>query len=451
MRNSQFRHDGRRLAIILSGAVMLAACSTPRPAPATSEATPPKALVAAADVHATPPAASSGPIVRQNGTDPVFTTPAPGADAHYTVADNGDLSLNYVDTDVREITRLILGSILKVNYSIDPGFQGTVTIQTAQPLKRSQLISTLQGLLNQAGGQITYQNGLYRISAQGSDSDIPPVVGGGSMEAGSQVITLRYASAKQLATMLDSYAGDSVKIVADPTRNVLVVSGSATARQNIIDLVRVFDVDYLAGQSYALFPAKSGDPVKFAADLQAALQLDSDGALAGVVKIVPVEQANAVMVITRQSAYLDRVSHLIAQLDQVKVSAGRNIHVYYLKNTQPSDLQPLIQRAVNPPSGGGGEETAPGNLPPTAAPARIGALGAPGAAGGAAPGGQNTPVPGAPPIAANGGLGAPAADAAERQWRRQPAEFRRRRRQGTSDHRGQCQQRIDRRLHGQRI
>ena len=51
-------------------------------------------------------------------------------------------------------------------------------------------------------------------------------------------------------------------------------------------------------------------------------------------------------------------------LKPLKASAGRNIHVYYLKNTQPSDLQPLLQRAVNPPGGGGGEEAGPGNLPP---------------------------------------------------------------------------------------
>jgi general secretion pathway protein D len=214
---------------------------------------------------------------------------------------------------------------------------------------------------------------MYRISSAGGDTEIPPLVSGNGSVAGSQVITLRYASARQLATMLDAYAGDAVRVTVDASRNALVLSGSATARQNMIDLIRVFDVDYLAGESYALYPAKNSDPNKLAADLQAALQLDSDSALNGVVKIVPIEQANAIMVMSRQPAYLDRVARLMSQIEQVKVIAGRGIHVYYLKNTQPSDLQPLLQRAVNPPGGGGGGEEAvgPGNLPPTAAPARI--------------------------------------------------------------------------------
>jgi general secretion pathway protein D len=412
---------GLHLASLLSGALLLASCATPpAPGPVTPAPAPAPAPV---NGKITPEAESSGPLVRQNGAEPVFTAPAPAS--AYKVAENGDVSLNYVDTDVREIARLILGNILKVNYTIDPGFQGTVTIQTVRPLKHEELISTLQALLGQAGGQLTYENGMYRIGAQGSDTDIPPLVGGGSLEAGSQAITLRYASAKQLATMLEAYAGDAVKITADPSRNVLVVSGSATARQNIVDLIRVFDVDYLAGQSYALFPAKNGDPAKLATDLQAALQLDSDGALSGVVKIIPVDQANAVMVVSRQPAYLDRVGHLIDQLDQVRASSGRSMHIYYLKNTQPTDLQPLLQRAVNPPGGGGGggEEAAPGNLPPTATPARIGAAaqapGAspqqpnqlPGAAAGPATMTQGAPEPAAPTPSADSGQGTAGGDA----------------------------------------
>jgi general secretion pathway protein D len=77
----------------------------------------------------------------------------------------------------------------------------------------------------------------------------------------------------------------------------------------------------------------------------------------------------------------------VDQLDKVRTSAGRNIHVYYLKNTQPTDIQPLLQRAVNPPSGGTGEEVAPGNLPPTSTPARLGSTSGMMAGAGATPGG----------------------------------------------------------------
>jgi general secretion pathway protein D len=381
-RRNRLDRAALRSALLLSAGLILA----PLPLAAQLPAVPPlpkRERVAQAPVAPAPVPAQAAP----DATVPAAARPA--RPARYRVGQAGDISLNYVDTDVREIVRLILGEILKLNYSVDPGFQGTVTIQTARPLKREELITTLQGLLTQAGGQLTYQNGLYRVSAVGDDTNIPPIVASGSMEAGAQVVSLRYASAKQLASILETYAGDGVKIQADASRNVLILSGSAGARQSVVNLIRVFDVDYLAGRSYALFPAKSGDPAKFASDLEAALQLDSDSALTGAVKIVPIEQANAVMVITHQSGYLDRIAGIVEQLDKVKTSAARNIHVYYLKNTQPTDIQPLLQRAINPPSGGGTEEVAPGNLPPTSTPTHLGSTATPPA------GAQTTPAPAA--------------------------------------------------------
>jgi general secretion pathway protein D len=140
-------------------------------------------------------------------------------------------------------------------------------------------------------------------------------------------------------------------------------------------------------------------------DLESALQLDADGALTGAVKVVPIEQANAVMVITRQPDYLDRVAKLIEHLEQVKQSAGRTVHIYRPKNTQPTDLQPILQRAFNPSGGGAQDDVAPGNLPPTAAPARLGSV----ATGPASAGGGGAAQSGG---AASQGMGGAASGAA---------------------------------------
>ena len=213
---------------------------------------------------------------------------------------------------------------------------------------------------------------------------------------------MRFASAKQLAAMLAPYVGDAAHIIPDPTRNVLVVTGPALARQSVIELVRVFDVDYLAGQSYALFPVKSGEPDKIATDLEHALQIDADGPLAGVIKVVPILQANAIMVIAQQPAYLDRAAHLIAQLDVVADEAGRNVYVYNLRNTEAADIQPVIQTAFNPAHAGNAENAGAGagGLPPTSTPAQVSAPGAAPNAAANAPlaaqastGGTTTPTP----------------------------------------------------------
>ena len=57
----------------------------------------------------------------------------------------------------------MLGTILQVNYSIDPAVHGTATIETAKPLKREELLPTLELLLNQNGASLVQSGSLYRV------------------------------------------------------------------------------------------------------------------------------------------------------------------------------------------------------------------------------------------------------------------------------------------------
>jgi general secretion pathway protein D len=121
----------------------------------------------------------------------------------------------------------------------------------------------------------------------------------------------------------------------------------------------------MANQSYALFPVTSGDPGKVASELQKVFQTDGDGALAGLVRIVPMERVNAVLVVSAQRRYIDDARRLFQLVDRARRSTARSWHVYYVQNGQSGDLANLLQRAFNPKSGGNdnadsGGTTAPG-------------------------------------------------------------------------------------------
>jgi len=287
----------------------------------------------------------------------------------------GDISLDYIDTDIKEICRAVLGDILGVNYSIDPSVQGTATIRTTKPVARTTVLATLQGLLEQNGLTLLYRDGIFRVApiaaAAGS-----PALAQGEPGSGSQIVPLHYASAKQLAAMLEPYAADGGRIVAEPARNVLIVTGTGAAREGLADLIRVFDVDFLAGQSYALFPVKSGTPAKVAADLQHFFDAEGEGSLGGAVRIVAIDRVNAVLVMSAQRAYIDRARNLVAQLDRIGSGTSRGLHVYFVQNGQATDLQPVLQRAFVPgssASAGAAVETPSqsATIPPNAEPVQI--------------------------------------------------------------------------------
>ncbi|HWD57712.1 MAG TPA: secretin N-terminal domain-containing protein, partial [Stellaceae bacterium] len=177
------------------------------------------------------------------------------------------MTLNFVDTDIREVARSILGTTLKLNYTIDPAVHGTATLNTATPIAQSAVLPALETMLNQNGATLVETNGLYRvvpIAVAGGTNAAP---GGDSRGGGSQVVVLRYAVAKDLAKTLEPFVAEGGKIAADPTRNAVIVSGDATVRQTLMGLIRSFDVDVLAGQSFVLFPVGDADLGKTAAAL----------------------------------------------------------------------------------------------------------------------------------------------------------------------------------------
>jgi general secretion pathway protein D len=318
-------------------------------------------------------------------TSPAVPAPAPSSLSVKT-EQNGDITLNFVDTDIREIVRTVLGITLNVNYTIDPNVHGTGSIDTPTPLPRSALLPTLETVLNENGATIIQRNGIYAVVPLPAGATRNLVSGTNAPGAGTQVVPLRYASAKDLAKVLEPYVAEGGKIAADPARNAVIVSGDQAVRQTLVGLVRAFDIDILAGQSYALFPVGDSDPAKRASEFERVLQAQGEGALAGLVRVIPMDRVNAVLVVSSQPRYIDAARRFFRLTREVEDATARSWHVYYVQNGQSADLELLLQRAFTPR-----------NVSPTPAPPGTTAPGAPPLA--IAPGG----APGGGPI--GGGLG----------------------------------------------
>lgn len=322
----------------------------------------------------------------------------------------GDVTLNFADTDIREAAHVILGNMLKVDYTIDPRVRGTATLATATPLPRSALLPTLETLLNQNGATLVARGGIYEVvplTAATVSNPVPNAVGNGG--GGSQVIALRYASAVDLAKVLQPYVAEGSKVTPDAAHNALILAGDRASREALIGLVRAFDVNTLAGQSFALFPVEDGTAASAATEVEKALQADKGAANSGLITVVPLPRVNAVLVASSQPRYTDAARRFFSLAGRVEDVTARTWHVYYVQNGDSHDLANLLQRAftpqnvttatATPPS-----PTAPGLHPVTMASQgfQTGALGAASSGGPAGlGGGLSTPgAPGVPPAAA---------------------------------------------------
>lgn len=257
----------------------------------------------------------------------------------------GDISLDFADTDIREVVAQILGNILKVNYTIDPAVHGTASLRTVHPLSRAQLLPTLQTLLAGNHAALVRSGNMYRVVP---DATVKGFAASGDGTAGSVVVPLRYAAADSLAKVLAPYVGPAGRITAVPGSNSLIVTGDPETRNALVALIGSFDTDVLAGQSYALLPVAEGGAKDFASALERAFLSGKGEALAGVVRVLPMERVNAVLVVTPNPATLADVQRVYSLLERTQRINTRSWHVYYLQNSNANDTAYVLQEAFTP-------------------------------------------------------------------------------------------------------
>jgi general secretion pathway protein D len=224
--------------------------------------------------------------------------------------------------------------------------RGTATFHSARPVPRTQLIAILQMLLAEDNATLIQNGDVFRVAPSASAG--VPSFAADSEGAGGTVIPLQYANAEQLAKVLQPVVGAGARVMAEAGRNAVIVVGEPDARSALAGLVRSFDTDLLAGQSYALLPVPSGDAKDLASTMETAFRGEKDGPLANLVRVLPLSHANAVLVVTSNPRYLDDARRVYALIQRNQQLTDRSWHVYYLQNSTAENVAYVLQRAFTP-------------------------------------------------------------------------------------------------------
>ena len=283
----------------------------------------------------------------------------------------GGVVLNFEGADLREVVRNILGDILNENYTIDPSVGGTVTIRTSTGIPREALPATLETLLRQNGATMIKSAGLYLIVPQAAAvrGNTTPQLGNSarSLPPGFsvQIVPLRYIGVREMLRLLEPFVKDAQAVRPDELRNLLVLAGTERELKHLMDTIDMFDIDWMAGMSAGVFTLKNSDVKTVVAEIEKVLGDRNLSPLTGIVRMVPIERMNALLVITPQPAYLDEIKKWIERLDRNSDSGGGlQFYVYHLQNTRAERLGPLLQQAftgrVTQPAAGSAPTLAPG-------------------------------------------------------------------------------------------
>lgn len=354
-----------------SVAVMLllgiAGCSEPggtttaRQANAGTSAAPPVAI-------GTPPSSFALPVAQNNdvagyqflGSGAVV--PPPLAPASTESADaSGDISFNFVNASVVAVAQTIFGQLLKENYTVDGGVQGTITLQTTHPLTRDEVIPALETSLQMANLALTHEADGYHIvplasAAQAGAGNISVAGGPQTQGYGYEVIPLQYANASSVQALIQPLAQSGVQMQVDAARNLLIIAGTSQQRAAIAADVAVFDVDWLAGMSYALVPLQNTSAAAVSKEVG---QLINGGSspMSGLVRLVVIGQLNSILVVSSQARYISEVRNWIGRFDQQGSSDERQVFVYRVQNGKAQDIANTLNGLLGQQSQGNNTNT----------------------------------------------------------------------------------------------
>lgn len=249
------------------------------------------------------------------------------------VAAGNGFELNFENTPVATVAKVVLGDILQTGYTIDPRVQGTVSLVSVRPVAKSDIIFVLESALRISGIVLVRDTAGFRLTPLGD------AVGTGRVDAaasspepgyGVSVVPLQYVSAQTLLKLMDSFATKPGMVRADATRNLLLIQGSGAERRTAVDTALSFDLDWMRGQSVGIFPVVNSGPEPVIAELEKIVDSGENGLSQSMIKFQPVARLNAILVVSKKPALLQTAATWIKRLDRSD-STRTSVHVYQVK------------------------------------------------------------------------------------------------------------------------
>lgn len=277
------------------------------------------------------------PLIVEGSGRFVSTPSAPASPAR--LQEEG-YQLSFVDTEISTVVGSVIGDGLGLSYSIDPQIKGTMTLQAARPLARNEMLPALESALNLHGAALVETSGAYQVvpvrdapRRAGLQNPSTPRAAGFRV----RVVPIQYVGVAEMEKVLRPFAPEGGIVSVDSARNLLILAGSSGELQVMQNVVDTFDVDWLSGMSFAMYPVVHVE-AKTLADELGAVFADNRSPIVSVVRFVPLARLNSLMVVTHEPSYLRQVEAWIKRLDTSVATPGRRIHVYDVQNGKADEL-----------------------------------------------------------------------------------------------------------------
>jgi general secretion pathway protein D len=272
-----------------------------------------------------------------------------------SIPSGGMVSLNFNRADLVEIIHIIAQQ-LRLTYTIDPEVKGTVTINSAEPLRPEDLLPIFHQLLRMNGAVAVRTGNLYHIMPIKDGKGLARPVGQGREDSFAlQVIPVRFFSVAEMKRVLTPFLQPGGEIIENPRGNFLIVMDLPSNIQRLMEIADLIDVQVFAGTRMEIYQPKVATAEELAQEMTKVMQSfassspQSDNFAA---QFVALPRINQLLVISHSEAAWTYAKRWLDRIDVVAEGPGRRIFIYPVENGKATELADVLTQALGQPTTG---------------------------------------------------------------------------------------------------
>lgn len=260
------------------------------------------------------------------------------------------VSLNFNRADLIEVIH-VLAQHLRITYTIDPDVKGTVTINSAEPLKKEDLFPVFHQILRM-NGAVAVKTGdtIYRIAAIEKGKGIARPAGA-DMEGGYaiQVVPVRFFSVSEMKRLLTPFITPGGDVLDYPRGNFFMIVDLPSNIRRLMEIRDMIDVQTFVGTRTEIYQPKIASADELQAEMTKVMQAyasSSSQAEGFAAQFLSIPRINQLLIVADSEAAWTYVKRWLERLDTIGEGAGRRIFIYPVENGKAVELADVLTQVL---------------------------------------------------------------------------------------------------------
>lgn len=336
--------------------------AVPQPSAPTDQITPPSdkppVIPRRVPVPGQPPAPAQSAQPAQE--PPASQAPSPAGAPRPSLpppsrSSGGMVSLNFNRADLVEIIHIIAQQ-LRLTYTIDPEVKGSVTINSAEPLRPEDLLPVFHQVLRMNGAVAVRRGNLYHIMPIKDGKALARPMGQNREDSFAlQVVPVRFFAVAEMKRVLTPFLQPGGEIIDYSRGNFLIIMDLASNIQRLIEIADLIDVQVFAGTRMEIYQPKVASAEELAQELTKVMQsfaASAPQAESFTAQFVPLPRINQLLVISHSEAAWTYAKRWLDRIDIIAEGPGRRIFIYPVENGKATELADVLSQALGQPATG---------------------------------------------------------------------------------------------------